>query len=36
MAIFEITADTIRKIDATTFSAVGIQERADLQRLLRK
>lgn len=36
MPIFEVTADAIRKIEETTFSAVGIRERADLQRLLRK
>lgn len=35
MAIFELGADSIRKLDETTFSAVGIRERADLQRLLR-
>ncbi len=36
MAIFEVTADTIRTIEETTFGAVGIRERDDLQRLLRK
>jgi hypothetical protein len=36
MPIFEVTSETIRKIEETTFSAVGIRERADLQRLLRK
>ncbi len=36
MPIFEVTSDAIRKIEETTFSAVGIRERADLQRLLRK
>lgn len=35
MAIYEITADKIRKIEETTFSAAGVRERADLQRLLR-
>jgi hypothetical protein len=35
MAIFEIEPQQIRKIEETTFSAAGIQERADLQRLLR-
>jgi hypothetical protein len=35
MAIFEFTQSAIRKIDETTFSAAGIKERADLQRLLR-
>jgi hypothetical protein len=34
--IFEITNDEIRKIPETSFSAVGIKERGDLQRLLRK
>lgn len=36
MPIFEITNDAIRKIPETSFSAAGIRERADLQRLLRK
>jgi RecB family endonuclease NucS len=36
MAIFEITTDTIRKIEPTTFDAAGLKERYDLQRLLRK
>ena len=35
MAFFEMTGDCLREIPATTFSAVGIRERADLQRLLR-
>lgn len=35
MAIYEINADHINKIAETTFSAVGLQERKDLQRLLR-
>jgi hypothetical protein len=35
MAIFELGSDLIRKLEETTFSAVGIRERADLQRLLR-
>ena len=36
MAIYEITADQIRKIPETTFSLAGLRERYDLQRLLRK
>ncbi|MEM9943336.1 MAG: hypothetical protein AAF939_17360 [Planctomycetota bacterium] len=35
MTVFEIQKDTIRPIDETTFAAVGIKERSDLQRLLR-
>src|SRR3954454_16860116 len=35
MPIFEITPSAIRKLSETTFSAAGIRERADLQRLLR-
>jgi hypothetical protein len=35
MPIFEITQSAIRKISETTFSATGIRERGDLQRLLR-
>ncbi|MGA8351453.1 MAG: hypothetical protein WB773_26925 [Isosphaeraceae bacterium] len=35
MAIYEITADQIRKIPETTFSLAGLRERYDLQRLLR-
>jgi hypothetical protein len=35
MAFFEMTGECLREIPATTFSAVGIRERADLQRLLR-
>ncbi|KAF0247035.1 MAG: hypothetical protein FD180_152 [Planctomycetota bacterium] len=35
MAIYEITADKLRKIEETTFSAAKVRERADLQRLLR-
>src|SRR5205809_658632 len=36
MAIFEISSDKIRKIAETTFEEVGIHERTDLQRLLRR
>jgi len=36
MPIFEIAADQIRPIEQTTFSAAGVRERGDLQRLLRK
>jgi len=35
MAFFEMTADCLREIPATTFAAAGIRERTDLQRLLR-
>jgi hypothetical protein len=35
MPIFEITQSEIRKLSETTFSAAGVRERADLQRLLR-
>jgi len=35
MAFYEMTSVSLRKIPATTFSAAGIRERSDLQRLLR-
>ena len=35
MAIFELKAEQIIKLPGTSFSAEGIKERADLQRLLR-
>src|SRR5262249_41942609 len=35
MPIFEITHEAIRRIPETSFSAAGIKERGDLQRLLR-
>ena len=35
MPIYEITSSEIRKLGQTTFSAAGIRERVDLQRLLR-
>ena len=35
MPIYELTQTAIRKLGETTFSAAGIKERADLQRLLR-
>ena len=35
MPIYEITQSEIRKLGETTFSAAGIKERSDLQRLLR-
>jgi hypothetical protein len=35
MAIFEVGTDKFRKVSETTFSAVGLKERGDLQRLLR-
>ncbi len=34
MAIYEITADQIRKIPETTYRLAGLRERYDLQRLL--
>lgn len=36
MAIYEVAAEQIRKIEETSFIQVGLQERSDLQRLLRK
>lgn len=36
MAIYELTADEIRSVDETTFADVGVAERGDLQRLLRR
>jgi RecB family endonuclease NucS len=36
MAIYEITKDQIRMVSETRFSAAGVRERADLQRLLRE
>ena len=35
MAFYELTSDCLRAIPDTTFSAAGIRERADLQRILR-
>ena len=35
MPIYEVTTDRLREIEATSFSAAGKRERADLQRLLR-
>lgn len=35
MPIFEITQSAIRRLNETTFSAAGVRERAELQRLLR-
>jgi hypothetical protein len=35
MPIYEITSDHLRQIEETSFSAAGVRERADLQRLLR-
>ena len=35
-AIYEMTRDAIRLLDATTFAEAGIGERSDLQRLLRE
>lgn len=34
MAIYEVDRDNLRRIEATTFAASGLRERADLQRLL--
>ena len=36
MAIYELEKNRITKISETTFSAVGVKEREDLQRLLRE
>jgi len=35
MAIYEITSDSLRRIEQTSFAEAGIKERSDLQRLLR-
>lgn len=35
MPIYEITKDKLREIEETSFSAAGVRERADIQRLLR-
>jgi hypothetical protein len=35
MPIYEVTTDRLREIEATSFNAAGMRERADLQRLLR-
>jgi hypothetical protein len=35
MAIYELTSDSLRLIDETSFAKAGVKERADLQRLLR-
>lgn len=35
MPIYEVTTDKLREIEATSFGAAGVRERADLQRLLR-
>jgi hypothetical protein len=35
MAIYQITDDEIKTITRTTFSAAGLKEREDLQRLLK-
>jgi hypothetical protein len=35
MPIYEIRADALQKVEETSFSAAGIRERTDLQRLLR-
>jgi hypothetical protein len=35
VAIFEFTPDRIRAFQETTFTAAGLRERGDLQRLLR-
>jgi hypothetical protein len=36
MVLYELKSDSIVKIEATTFDAVGVRERTDLQRLLRE
>ena len=35
MALYEITADNLHKLDETSFDLAGLRERYDLQRLLR-
>lgn len=35
MAIYEITANNLKKVPETSFAAEGIKERDDIQRLLR-
>ena len=35
MAIYEVSADKLRKVEETSFGTAGLGERADLQRLLR-
>ncbi len=35
MPIYEVTAEKLRKIEETSFSAAGVRERSDLQRLLK-
>lgn len=35
MAIYQITSDSIQPLEPTTYACAGLQERADLQRLLR-
>ena len=36
MPIYEFTQDGIHRLETTTFSAAGLDERRDLQRLLRE
>src|SRR4051812_47163889 len=36
MAIYELGADQLHRLTSTTFSAEKVQERSDLQRLLRR
>jgi hypothetical protein len=36
MPIYEVTSNNLRRIEETSFSAAGVRERKDLQRLLRK
>lgn len=36
MPIYEVTTDKLREIEPTSFSAAGVRERTDLQRLLKK
>ena len=35
MALYEMTKDTFRQIEETSFSEIQVRERGDLQRLLR-
>lgn len=36
MALYEVTSDNLNRIAQTTFDHVGLRERNDLQRLLKK
>jgi len=36
MALYEVTSDNLTRIERTSFDQVGLRERTDLQRLLKK